>query len=129
MTTLTFDTHDIIKKFREKGLSEDLAEFQVEAIKDVVKQAVNQVQHDYNLNELATKKDLDSRITETELKIELVRADLKRDIAETKAELIRWVVGVGLLQTALIAGLVIKLAGVLWLSGAVGLMLYCARCG
>ncbi|MFZ2406867.1 MAG: hypothetical protein WAW41_17160 [Methylobacter sp.] len=36
MTTLTFDTHDIIKKFREKGLTEDLAELQVEAIKKKV---------------------------------------------------------------------------------------------
>lgn len=48
MTTLTFDTHNIIKKFREKGLTvNNLAEFQVEAIKDVVKQAVSQVRHDY----------------------------------------------------------------------------------
>lgn len=40
MSTLTFDTHDIIKKFREKGLAEDLAELQVEAIKDVVNELV-----------------------------------------------------------------------------------------
>ncbi len=116
MTALTFDTHDIIKKFREKGLSEDLAELQVEAIKDVVKQAVSQVQHDYSLDDAVTNKDLDARIRETELKIEVVKADLKRDIesvrkdmAEIKSELIRWVVGVGMLQVTLITALLIKL--------------------
>lgn len=98
MTTLTFDTHDIIKKFREKGLAEDLAELQVEAIKDVVKQAVSQVQNDYRLDDIVTNKDLDLRIKETELKIETV-----------KAELIRWVVAVGVLQTTIITALLIKL--------------------
>ena len=58
-----------------------------------------------------TNKDLDSRIKETELKIELVRSELKRDLAETKADLVRWVVGVGILQSVLVAGLVLKLAG------------------
>jgi len=48
---------------------------------------------------------LDARIKETELKIELVRSELKRDIAKTKAELIRWVVGVGLLQITIITAL------------------------
>ena len=99
MTTLTFDTHDIIKKFREKGLTEDLAELQVEAIKDVVKQAMSQVQNDYRLDDLVTNKDLDLRIKETELKIETV-----------KSELIRWVVAVGVLQTTIITALLIKLA-------------------
>ncbi len=98
MTTLTFDTHDIIKKFREKGLTEDLAELQVEAIKDVVKQALSQVQNDYRLDDLVTNKDLDLRIKETELKIEAV-----------KSELIRWVVAVGVLQTTIITALLIKL--------------------
>ena len=98
MTTLTFDTHDIIKKFREKGLTEDLAELQVEAIKDVVKQALSQVQNDYSLDDLVTNKDLDLRIKETELKIEAV-----------KSELIRWVVAVGVLQTTIITALLIKL--------------------
>ena len=40
------------------------------------------------------------------------KADIKElelKIAETKAELIRWVVGVGFLQTALIVGLLLKM--------------------
>jgi len=47
----------------------------------------------------ATKQD----VRESELKLEL-------KIAETKAELVRWIVGAGFLQTALIAALLIKLS-------------------
>lgn len=42
--------------------------------------------------------------------MELIRSELKRDLVETKSDLIRWVVGVGMLQTALIAALLIKLS-------------------
>jgi hypothetical protein len=38
-----------------------------------------------------------------------LRLDLK--ISENKSELIRWVVGVGLLQITIITGLILKLAG------------------
>jgi hypothetical protein len=55
---------------------------------------------------LANKQD----IRELELKIEMLRADLKKDIAETKSDLIRWIVGAGLLQTALITALLLKLS-------------------
>ncbi|MGZ8182152.1 MAG: hypothetical protein ACXWT1_09360 [Methylobacter sp.] len=50
------------------------------------------------LDDLATKRDL----KELELKV-------AKDIAESKAELIRWVVGVGVLQMTLIVGLMLKL--------------------
>ena len=110
MTTLTFDTHDFVKKLKNVGFSEE----QAEAITDLQKATSNnmleQARHDYELDNLVTKRDLEARIKETELKIELVKSELKRDIAETKAELIRWVVGVGLLQTTIIAGLIFKLA-------------------
>ncbi|MFZ2449669.1 MAG: hypothetical protein WAW36_04020 [Methylovulum miyakonense] len=52
------------------------------------------------LDNIATKRDL----RETELRLEL-------KIAETKADLIRWVVGVGLLQITIITGLILKLIG------------------
>ena len=55
---------------------------------------------DDELDNLATKRDL----KELELK-------LQKEIAETKAELVRWVVGVGLLQITIIAGLLLRLTG------------------
>lgn len=60
------------------------------------------------MNDLASKRDLkelelkvDAGIRELELKV-------AKDIAESKAELIRWVVGVGVLQMSLIAGLMLN---------------------
>ena len=45
--------------------------------------------------------------------MELLRLEVKKDLAESKAELIRWVVGVGVLQTTLIVGILAKLAKVI----------------
>jgi hypothetical protein len=64
------------------------------------------VRHDYELDDLATKRDL--RKMELRLEARIKDTDLK--IAENKFELIRWVVGVGLLQTTIIAGLIFRLA-------------------
>jgi hypothetical protein len=106
MTTLTFDTHDFVKKLKGVGFSEEQAEVITELQKTTVANTIEQARHDYDLDNLATKRDL----KELELKIELVRSELKRDIAENKAELVRWVIGVGLLQTTIIAGLIFRLA-------------------
>lgn len=46
---------------------------------------------------------LDARIREAELSLEA-------KIAETKADLTRWVVGAGVLQTILIIGVLLKIA-------------------
>jgi len=87
MSAITFDTHKFVTKLKESGLTETQAVAITEAFKEAHGEA-----------EVATKYDL-----------ELLKAELRRDIAETKSELIRWVVGAGFLQTALIAALLIKL--------------------
>lgn len=103
MTTVTFDTHAFIKKLTESGFTEQQAEAITDLQKETVKTAMEQARHDYELDDLVTNKTLDSRIRESELKNEV-------KLAETKSELIRWVVGVGLLQTALITALLMKLS-------------------
>jgi hypothetical protein len=53
-------------------------------------------------------------LTKAVTKIELAKLDdlaTKRDLAEAKAELIRWVVSVGLLQITIIVALMLRLAG------------------
>jgi hypothetical protein len=95
MTTLAFDTYAFIRKLKESGITEEQARAQVEALS----LALEQFQSELHLSESATKQD----IRESELKLEL-------KIAETKAELVRWIVGAGFLQTALIAALLIKLS-------------------
>ena len=102
MATLTFDTYAFIRKLKESGIPEEQARAQVEALST----AFEQFQGETHFTELASKHE----IRGLELKIELVRAEVKRDMAETKAELIRWIIGAGFLQTALITALLLKLS-------------------
>ncbi|PPD41088.1 MAG: DUF1640 domain-containing protein [Methylobacter sp.] len=100
MATLSFDTHEFVKKLKDVGFSEEQAEVITDLQKTTVSNTLEQARHDYELDNIATKRDL----RETELRLEL-------KIAETKADLIRWVVGVGLLQITIITGLILKLIG------------------
>lgn len=111
MTTLAIDTYALVTKLKEAGIPEQQAAAQVETITRAIDAVLGQSRHEHDLDNLVTNKNLDARIKETELKIELAKAELKRDIAENKAELICWVVGVGLLQITLITALLLRLAG------------------
>ncbi len=74
----TLDTHETVKSLTAAGFTDA----QAEALTAAVKQAV-----DFDLSNLARKTDL---------------ADLRREMAEMKAELVKWVVGVGFAQVATI---------------------------
>lgn len=111
MTALTFDTHDFVKKLKGVGFSEEQAEVLTELQKATSQNTLEQARHDYELDDLATKRDLKELETNLKKDIEILRLETKRDIAESKADLIRWVVGVGLLQITIIAGLLFRLTG------------------
>jgi len=68
-----------------------------------------------NLQKEIQQTRLEIREVEARLSKEIHLLDLKiaentSKIAETKAELVRWVVGVGLLQTTLISGIILRVA-------------------
>jgi hypothetical protein len=75
-----------------------------------MKEMETRLTHDIKEMETRLTRDMKEMETRLDHKIELLRADTGRMIAETKAELIRWVVGVGLLQTSLIIGALMKMA-------------------
>jgi len=90
MASITFDTLRFANRLKAAGVSQQHAEAEAEALSEVF---------ETNIQDLASKQD-----------IELLRAEVRTEMAELKADLIRWVVGVGVLQTAMIAALLIKLA-------------------
>ena len=57
----------------------------------------------------ASKSEFIQNLTAIRSEIVVLRQDMKVDISETKAEIVRWVVGVGMLQMALISGLIMRL--------------------
>jgi hypothetical protein len=86
MSALVLDTLKFSKKLREAGFEEKQADVMAEAIADVVE------------SELVIKRDL----KEMELAFQ-------KNLADTKAELIRWVVGMSFLQISLITALLLKI--------------------
>jgi len=72
------DTHETVKSLTAAGFTDA----QAEALTAAVKQAV-----DIDLSNIATKTGI---------------ADLRREMADMKAELVKWVVGVGFAQVATI---------------------------
>lgn len=105
MTAITIDTYELITTLKDAGVPEQQAKAQIDAMAKFVEVTREQIEHDHKLDDTASKRD----IREIELKIELAKSELKRDIAESKAELVRWVIGAGFLQVALIAGLILRL--------------------
>jgi hypothetical protein len=91
---ITFDTFRFVKKLKDAGFPDQ----QAEALSDAFKDAQSET-------DIATKRDLEH--LEMSLRNDLKTLELK--LADTKSELIRWVVGAGFLQTALITALLLKL--------------------
>jgi hypothetical protein len=93
MSTIPFDTHSFYVELVESGLAEKTAEALTKAVTKIELAKVE---------ELATKRDLKEMDTSLQLKIE-----------QTKSELQRWMVtvvlGTAILQTAIIAALILKL--------------------
>lgn len=95
MSALPFDTHTFYTELVESGLAEKTAEALTKAVTKIELA---------KLEDLATKRDLKELDSSLQLKIE-----------QTKSELQRWtvtvVLGTAILQTAIIAALLLKIAG------------------
>ena len=131
---LVFDTFDYARKLQKVGFSEEQAVVQVEALRTLLehdlatKQDIANVQRDIAELRKETQQSIESLRKETQQSIESLRketqqsieslrketqlgqvqivADLKRDIAESKAEILKWVAGMLIAQTAVVASLV-----------------------
>jgi hypothetical protein len=79
MTAIPFDSHEFYSELVQSGLAEKTADALTKAVVKIEKA---------KLDELATKRDL----VELELKIETVR----KEISDTKAELSRTILNVGM---------------------------------
>jgi len=88
MSTITFDTLKYVERLRDAGLPEAHAKAEAEALREALGELVE-------LRSLATKEDITA-----------LRADVQTSIAESKADIIKWVAGLLLGQAALVAALV-----------------------
>ncbi len=88
MTTITFDTHEFFNELKNAGFSEQQAETITKLQKAAVAATLEQARIDYELDDIATKRDL----KEMELTI--------------KHDLVKWIAGMMLAQAGIIAALV-----------------------
>ena len=86
MTTTTFDTLAYAKRLRDAGVPEPQAEAQAAALADALRQSAG---------ELATKQD-----------VQELRLEIRREMAELKSDLLKWVIGLFIAQVGLFAALV-----------------------
>jgi hypothetical protein len=88
------DTLNIYNRLKSAGLPEASAKEIAEVFRETIEE------------NLATTTDLKTTESNLTKYIELVRAELRKEIAESKASIIRWVAGMLIAQSALIATLV-----------------------
>jgi hypothetical protein len=120
MSAIILDTLEYAAKLKAGGFTDQQAETQARALADVVeKQLVTRhdidahetnLRRDIEMLRVELKQDIETLRTDSKRDIEVLRAEVKKDIANAKAELIRWVVAVGFLQSALIVGILAKIA-------------------
>jgi hypothetical protein len=119
MSVIVMDTLEFATKLKAGGFTEQQAETQARVLADVVEKQLA-TQRDVDEHEQNLRRDIEMLRADVKRDIEVLRAELKRDlaevnqrVAESKAELIRWVVGVGILQTTLMVGILARWAKVI----------------
>lgn len=126
MNTIILDTLDFSTKLKAGGFTEQQAETLARAIAEIFEKLMShgkcvcqQTEFKRNIHESENRlefsiKGLEARMKEMEITlkkdIEILRAETNKDISDTKADLIRWVVGVGVLQLSIITALLLKLS-------------------
>jgi capsule polysaccharide export protein KpsE/RkpR len=104
MPTIVFDTHSYVKKLKAAGMPEAQAEVQAETIATLVDENLVTRQHfDTRIRELEAR--IEARIKELKVRIKELELTFQRQMAEIKAELIKWVLGISAAQAALIVTL------------------------
>ncbi len=95
MNTITmkhFDVHAYVKKAKELGTSEELAEFQARQIE----QAIESVAYNMESKSLASRNDI------TDVKNDIV--ELRKELISVELRLIKWVLGTGVASILAITG-------------------------
>jgi hypothetical protein len=116
MSAIILDTLEFAAKLKAGGFTEQQAEAQTRALAEVIEKQLT-TKSEIEKHENALRRDLETMrvelkrdLKEIELRLEAKIAETHTKIAETKADLTRWIIGAGVLQTSLIIGVLMKIA-------------------
>ena len=88
-----FDLLNFVKKSKELGVPEPLAEYQGRQIEEAIQIAVASSHESVESRELATKKDLKELENRLEVRITEIESRLKLEIEKSKNQMIVWLIG------------------------------------
>ncbi len=74
---VSLNIHEFYNELKSAGFTEQQAEVIANIQSKTSQITIEQTKHDYRLDEMTTSQDLELRTKETDLKIELVRRDIK----------------------------------------------------
>lgn len=114
MTATIFDSHKYAKRLTDAGVPAQAADVQAETMVEVMDQvatfSAKLDTQDGKLDHMDAKIDvLAAKIDVQAAKIDAMEAKFDAKIADAKADLIRWMVSLSVLQLALISALLLKL--------------------
>ena len=113
--SIPFDTLKMVNRLVKAGVPTEQAKVQTELLAEVISAEDSSIadrfssKQDVTQELLSIKAALEKLDSKIDSKIENLDSKIDQSAAEVKSELIRGVVSVGVLQMALIAGLVLKL--------------------
>jgi len=110
MSSITFDTLHFANRLKSAGFTDEQAQVITELQLNVIDSTLEHARRDYHLDDVATKRDMKDLESTLKHDIELLRADTRRLIAESKADLTSWIIAAGFLQTTLIIGVLLKIS-------------------
>ena len=93
-----FDALEFVKKSKELGVSEPVAEYQARQFEQVIEIAVNAAKTTINDKELATKQNLELALKQLELNLTIA-------LKEQELRLVKWVIGMGGSAIIIISGM------------------------
>ena len=109
---LVFDTFTCAQKLKKVGFTEEQAELQIDLLRTLLENELATNQDSANVQigiadlRKETKQNIEHFHKETQLGQSQSIADWKRDIAESKADILKWIAGTLLAQGTMSAGLV-----------------------
>ena len=136
MNVVALDTHEVVKELKAAGFTDEQAEAVTRQLRRVQDIDLSNLATKTDLAAVATKVDLAAAATKADLATMASKADLaafatkadlatmatkadlgtmasKADLAETKAEILKWMVGTIGLQTVVIVGALLTLVRML----------------
>ncbi|WP_211923176.1 hypothetical protein [Duganella radicis] len=102
------DSHKYAKRLMEAGMSPALADIQAETTGELMNE-LNRISS--KLEEVDAKNNAKIDLVESKLNTKIEQAELRLEakIAECRAGVVRWVVGIAILQSSLLTGFMLKL--------------------